>query len=103
LCKFTSGNTIVVGADGEASGVYEDENNNDAPYSGAVYVFVRDGDVWTQEAYFKGSNLGEYQQFGWSVSISGNTLVVGAFAENEYAGGAYVFVREGTTWLSQKQ
>jgi hypothetical protein len=104
-----SGDTIVVGAyqeDSNATGVDGTQNND--PYtsfdSGAAYVFVRDGTMWTQQAYLKASNIGKQYSFGWSVSISGNTIVVGAPKENAGAtgsGAAYVFVRDGTSWTQQ--
>ena len=53
------GDTAVVGALAEASaatGVNGDQENNDAEAAGAVYVFVRDGAAWTQQAYLKASN-----------------------------------------------
>jgi len=114
-----SGDTVVVGAHGEdssASGVDGDQNDNSAPESGAVYVFVRDGTSWSQQAYLKASNTGAADNFGCSVAISGDTLVVGASYEDsnasgvdgnqtddsaENAGAAYVFTRSGATWSQQ--
>jgi hypothetical protein len=114
-----SGDTIVVGAYTEytnATGVNGPQNNTDAPFSGAAYVFVRDGITWTQQAYLKASNAELYDYFGTSVSISGDTIVVGANEEDSSAtgvngdqnsndainaGAAYVFVRAGTTWTQQ--
>jgi hypothetical protein len=109
-----SGDTIVVGAEREASGatgVDGDQDNDDAPGAGAVYVFVRDeGGVWSQQAYLKASNTGENDRFGYSVAISGDTLVSGAYFESSsaegvngdqdnddanFSGAAYVFVRDG--------
>ena len=54
-----SGDTVVVGASGEASnakGVNGDQNDNSALYAGAAYVFVRNGTTWSQQAYLKASN-----------------------------------------------
>jgi hypothetical protein len=113
-----SGDTIVVGAyreDSNATGVNGTQGNG-ATDSGAAYVFVRNGTSWTQQAYLKASNTGEGDRFGWSVSISGDTIVVGAFNEDSNAtgvngtqtdnragnsGAAYVFVRNGTSWTQQ--
>ena len=112
-----SENTLVVGANGEDSsttGVNSFSNEN-AFESGAAYVFVRSGITWNQEAYLKASNTGAYDNFGWSTSISGNTIAIGAYLEdsntnginsthNENAlnsGAAYVFNRTGTTWSQQ--
>jgi hypothetical protein len=85
-----SGDTIVVGAHGEdsnATGVNGTQTDNSADYSGAAYVFVRDGTSWTQQAYLKASNTGEADRFGYSVSISGDTIVVGAIYEDSNATG----------------
>jgi hypothetical protein len=114
-----SGDTLVVGAvweNSNATGVNGDQSDNSATNSGAAYVFVRNGTNWTQQAYLKASNTGAYDQFGCSVSVSGDTLVVGAWDESSSAtgvngdqsddsalasGAAYVFVRTGTNWSQQ--
>ena len=46
--------------------------------SGAAYVFVRSGTTWSQQAYLKASNTEAGDQFGYSVAVSGDTVVVGA-------------------------
>jgi hypothetical protein len=43
-----------------------------------VYVFKRTGTTWKQEAYLKAANNNANDEFGYSVSISGATVVVGA-------------------------
>jgi len=114
-----SGNTIVVGAPAEASsttGVNGLQTDNSAPGSGAAYVFVRSGSVWTQQAYLKASNTNMNDAFGFSVAVSGDTVVVGANIEASnavgvngnqadnsalQAGAAYVFVRSGNVWTQQ--
>jgi uncharacterized delta-60 repeat protein len=112
-----SGDTAVVGAPGEDSsstGVAGSPNEM-ATDSGAAYVFVRNGLVWSQQAYLKASQVTAGDGFGSAVSISGNTLVVGSPKEdssstginsvpNENAGdsgAAYVFFRSGTSWSQQ--
>lgn len=118
-CLAMSGETLVVGAPGEASnatGVNGNQADNSLTDAGAVYVFVRTGSQWVQQAYLKASNSNAGDDFGWSVAISGNTLVVGAPGEASNAtgingnqtdnslsgaGAAYVFVRSGTTWTQQ--
>ena len=114
-----SGDTVVVGADLEdsnATGVNGDENDNSAENAGAAYVFIRNGEQWSQQAYLKSSNSGGGDLFGISVAISSDTVVVGAIGEDsnatgvngdendnsaEDAGAAYVFTRTGTQWSQQ--
>ena len=100
------GNTLAVGAYGEAS------------YVGAVYVFIRSGSTWAQQAYVKASSSEASDWFGTSVALSGdgNTLAVGAFGEDSNAtgvngtqadnsasnaGAVYVFTRTGSAWSQQ--
>ncbi|WP_246834197.1 FG-GAP repeat protein [Leptospira bourretii] len=121
-----SGDTIVVGAPGESSNQTTITNgptassDNSLGSAGAAYVYQRSGSSWSQEAYLKPSNLGGTDQFGVSVAIDRDTIVVGAnqedsnqttitnapnaIAPNEGAtdsGAAYVFQKSGTTWSEQ--
>ncbi len=114
-----SGDTAVVGApheDSNATGVNGNQGNNSAAESGAAYVFVRNGTNWSQQAYLKATNTGAIDQFGGALSVSGDTVVVGALADDSSArgvngnqtdnsapisGAAYVFVRSGTNWSQQ--
>jgi hypothetical protein len=113
------GDTMVVGAnyeDSSATGVNGNQTSNTASASGAAYVFVRVGTVWSQQAYLKASNTGADDRFGVKVAISGDTIVAVAYLEDSNAvgingnqadnsatdsGAAYVFVRSGTTWSQQ--
>jgi hypothetical protein len=85
LVTAISGDTIVVGAlfeDSNATGVNGNEADNSTSDSGAAYVFTRSGTSWSQQAYLKASNTGASDQFGNSVAISGDTIVVGALGED---------------------
>ena len=94
-----SGDTAVVGARlDEAPGT---ASNTD---SGSAYVFVRSGDTWSQQAKLTASDAAFQDYFGWSVAVSGDTIVVGASQDDDagtQSGSAYVFVRSGTTWSQQ--
>ena len=84
-----SGDTLAVGApfeDSSATGVDGNQNDDSAQDSGAVYVFTRSNGVWSQQAYLKASNTDSYDNFG-SVSLSGDTLAVGAPFEDSNATG----------------
>ena len=114
-----SGDTVVVGArfeDSGAQGIDGNQADSSAPDSGAAYVFTRTGGVWTQQAYVKASNTRAGHRFGFSVDLSGNTLIVGAPSEDSAAtgidgdqadtsapdsGAAYVFTRTGGIWTQE--
>lgn len=101
------GNTAVVGAygeDGGSGGVNGNSNDESQSASGAAYVFVRKGAVWSQQAYLKAATPIAGDSLGLSVGISGNTIVAGAYqddASGSDSGAAYVFVRTGSTWIQQ--
>lgn len=113
-----SGTTIAVGAVGEdgSSRVINGPRNETASAAGAAYVFTRSGTAWSEQAYVKSSNADAGDTFGCAVSLSADTLAVGAFQERSNAtnvggnatdnsaisaGAAYVFTRSGTTWTQQ--
>ena len=87
----SDGNTMVVGSydeDGGASGI-NGAVNEEAPGSGAAYVFVRRGDTWAQDAYVKQSTTVRNSAFGSAVALSGDgsTLAVGAVDETSLTRG----------------
>ncbi len=94
-----SGDTAVVGAAGDDIGAISDQ--------GSAYVFVRTGGVWSEQQKLVASDGAVYDRFGVSVSVSGNTAVVGAYADyvggNLDQGSAYVFVRSGGVWSEQQK
>jgi hypothetical protein len=89
------GQTIVVGA----SGMYWAENNpsDDNTKSGSAYVFTPETkgeyDKWVLRATLRADDSAGGDRFGRSVSISGDTIVVGAPGKST-DGAAYVFARE---------
>ncbi|MBI4996988.1 MAG: FG-GAP repeat protein [Rhodocyclales bacterium] len=119
------GDTVIVGASGEGSNQTTITNgatasaDNSAASAGAAYVFKRTGTTWAQEAYLKAPNTGVGDEFGYSVAIAGDTIVVGAIAEDSNqttitngttasgddlaadSGAAYVFKRTGSAWAQQ--
>jgi hypothetical protein len=115
------GAALAVGAwheDSSATGVGGDATSDGAPDAGAVYVFVRAGATWSQDAYLKSSNTGTADQFGWSLALSadGQRLAIGAIGEGSSAigvggdqanndastsGAVYVFVRSASSWAQE--
>jgi hypothetical protein len=90
-----SGDRVAVGAD---------RATNDR---GAVYVFVRSGTDWIQEARLTASDAAAHDGFGSSVALDGDTLLAGApikhlAAPGSYANGAvYAFTRQAGGWAEQ--
>ena len=70
---------------------------------GAVFVFANTPGTnqWTQQALIQGDDLGAGDDFGATVSISGNTLLVGAPGTS--GGAAYAFERIGGDWTQQQK
>lgn len=121
LAISADGSTLAVAAERERSaarGVSGDQADNTAVAAGAVYVFVRTGGSWSQQAYLKSSNTDLGQEFGVSVALSADAsiLVVGADGESSaaegingnqadrsvpFAGAAYVFIRTSGGWSQQ--
>lgn len=126
LALSGDGNTMAVGAPYESSaakGVNGNQNDTSLYASGAVYVFVRANNAWSQQAYIKASNPKQSARFGHVVSLSrdGNTLAVSAVFESSaakgvhadandgdqndssipQAGAVYVFTRSGAAWSQQ--
>jgi hypothetical protein len=86
------GDTVVVGSVGD------DDNR------GAAYVFIRSGTTWTEQAKLTASDRAMFDEFGRVVAISGDTVVVGAWHDDDKgtdSGSAYVFTRSGTNWTQQ--
>lgn len=92
-----SGDTAVIGAPYDDPAAGED--------SGSAYIFVLHGTSWAQQARLTASDAAAGDLFGSSVTVVGDTVVIGASGDDHAAGGsagsAYVFVRSGSTWIEQ--
>ncbi|AYL96471.1 MBG domain-containing protein [Mucilaginibacter celer] len=100
------GCSIAISADGTTA-VVGGFNDNKLPNNygvGAIWVFVRNGDTWTQQGgkLVGTGGLGGINQ-GWSVAISadGNTIIEGGPIDNGNRGAAWVFTRSGGVWTQQ--
>jgi hypothetical protein len=104
-----SGDKAIVGAYGEdedAAGI------NTASYAGSAYIFELSGGSWTQTEKIVASDRAADDYFGYSVSISGDRAIVGAFREDQNAalisskssaGSAYIFELSGGTWTQSEK
>ena len=90
-----SGDTALVGA-------YEDDDSG--PVSGSAYVFRYNGSNWAEEMKLTASDGAASDFFGRSVSISGDTALVGSLADDDNgssSGSAYVFRYNGSNWVEE--
>jgi hypothetical protein len=87
----SNGNTALIG------GLKDNES------VGAVWVFKRSGTTWTQQAKLTGGGEIGKGSFGAGVALSSNgkTGLIGAPADNNHLGAAWVFTRSGKAWAQQ--
>jgi hypothetical protein len=74
--------------------------------AGAAYVFKRTNTTWAQQAKLSAGDKNAEDQFGVSVDISGDYVLVGAYLDDDggnASGSAYVFRRNGTTWVEDSK
>src|SRR5262249_10758473 len=102
----------------KSTGINGNQNDNNAVNSGAVYMFVRTVNTWSQQAYIKASNTDSLDAFGSAVALSddGSELAVGPPGEASAAtgiagnhvdnsaadaGAVYLFSRSGMSWTQE--
>ena len=85
------GNYAIVGANGDEGSM------------GAVYVFLRNGENWTQQSKLVANDRQAGAQFGQHVRFSGDRILIGAVWDDldvgEDAGSIYLFERDGNDWI----
>ncbi len=95
------GTSAAISADGNTAVI---GGSNDNGNTGAVWIFIRSGSVWSQQGskLVAGDAIGN-AIFGNSVSISadGNTIVVGGRNDNSQVGATWIFARSGGVWAEQ--
>jgi hypothetical protein len=85
------------------SAVYDDVG---ATHSGAVYVFTRNGETWTQRQKLKPAQPIAESAFGGSLAVDGDTLMIGAPLDSSGAsesGSVYVFTLRDGMWQEQQR
>ncbi|HEX8351364.1 MAG TPA: Calx-beta domain-containing protein [Pyrinomonadaceae bacterium] len=100
---------ISVDVDGDTAAFSAAQGFSATAVKGAVFVYTRAGAVWTQQQKLLSSDLEDNDYFGRDVSVSGDTLIAGAFGDRVGGqdlpgqGSAYVFRRAGSTWTEQRK
>ncbi|MEZ5197573.1 MAG: FG-GAP repeat protein [Bacteroidales bacterium] len=95
LTVSISGNFAIVGA-------FQDDENG--PISGSAYIFHNNSGIWQQQTKLTASDAAALNYFGYSVCISGNYAIVGAYGDDDngsYSGSAYVFYNNLGIWEQQ--
>jgi hypothetical protein len=98
------GYAVAISGDVAVVGAYLDDDAGSG--SGSAYVFVRSGTSWSFQQKLTAVGAAAFDQFGYAVAASGETVVVGAFQDDDAgssSGSAFVFVRSGTTWTQQQK
>lgn len=85
-----SGDTALIGAPFDDSG------------KGSAYVFTRSGITWTQQAKLTASDSVAKDYFGQSVSLDGDTTLIGTYGDDG-KGSVYVFTRSEMNWTEQQK
>jgi len=95
------GESVSIDGDNALIGAPKDDNfYND---SGAAYVFKYNGTSWNEEQKLVASDGDRIDNFAKSVSISGTNILIGAFADDNGRGSAYVFKYNGTSWNEEQK
>ncbi len=88
--------SVAIDGDTATIGAHSDDGAR-----GSAYIFRRSGTVWTPEQKLTASDGATFDQFGYGVAISGETVVCGAVMDDN--GSAYVFTRSGSVWTQQQK
>lgn len=75
-------------------------DDDDEQNSGSVFVYARNGSTWQEQDTLRASNANQNDQFGSSLDMYGDRLIVGAPNHNP-RGAVYIFSRNGSTWEEQ--
>jgi hypothetical protein len=86
------GRSVAIAADIIVIGAPSDNGR------GAVYVFRRSAGYWSQQQKLTAPDAASDDKFGFSVAVSGDCLVIGAYRDDNYKGSAYVFNFSGSIW-----
>lgn len=86
------GQSVAIDNDSVIVGV---RDSDDAGWSsGSAYVFIRNDSVWDEQVKLTASDAATKDRFGFSVAISGNTVMVGAHFNDdagEDSGSVYIY------------
>gem|GEM_PF-4371421 len=70
-------------------------------HKGSAYIFTRSENTWTQQIKLTAIDGTAYDRFGYSVSIDGDSVIIGSESDDEHKGSAYIFTCTENTWTQQ--
>ncbi|MFV2016607.1 MAG: FG-GAP repeat protein, partial [Candidatus Heimdallarchaeota archaeon] len=98
------GGSVSISEDYAIVGAHADDDNGTE--SGSAYIFIKDGTDWIELQKIKPSDGAQEDNFGTSVSISGDYTIIGAPLNNNngiLTGSAYIFRRNDTNWIQEQK
>lgn len=98
------GRRAAINGDCAVVGSWFDDDDGDI--SGSAYVFRFNGADWTEEQKLTASDAQAGDRFGDAVGLEGETIVIGAYEEDDAgpnAGAAYVFRYDGANWAQAQK
>lgn len=97
------GSSVAISKDTFVVGASDDSTEADS--AGAAYVFVKNGATWTEQQRLTPSPAASGANFGWSVALEGDEVLVGAprvasliSLAQTTPGEVFAFRRSGTLW-----
>jgi hypothetical protein len=92
------GSSVAISGDSLVVGARCGNNPNPISRTGTANVFERQGNDWFETEFLRPPDGSAWDQFGSSVAVSGQIVVVGA-PYNGTCGAAYVFEETAGNWL----
>jgi cyclophilin family peptidyl-prolyl cis-trans isomerase len=102
------GQSVSISGDCAIVGAWR--NDTTKTNAGAAYIFYRHQggtNHWGQQARLNPADAAVNDNFGYSVSINGEYVIIGAIGDDphssfpDYTGSAYIFRHNGTSWAQQ--
>ncbi len=93
------GNAVALSGDVALAGAYGDDDDGAA--SGSVYIFTGRASQWYEMLNMSSSSGHDDDYFGYSVAISGDTAIIGAYGKGSGVGLVFIFYRNqggGDSW-----
>ncbi|UCF49515.1 MAG: FG-GAP repeat protein, partial [Thermoplasmatales archaeon] len=92
------GSSVEIYGDYAIVGAYQENDD-----TGSAYVYRRDGESWIEEQKLTASDGEPGDNFGKSVSIFENLVIVGAPGDDSKTGSAYLFNNSGSSWIEERK